>query len=152
MGLLDCASAASLWRGYDYYNEKRATLYQKLSDTVFSGTVSGSGSASYKVEIDIAHPKRSKCNCPHADGRRIICKHMVALYFTVFPEEAVRIYNEAIKYEEEEEAYQEQMEQKLVRYVHSMKKEELREALLDILFSGPEWQYEHFIRDYVGWD
>lgn len=152
MGLLDCASGASIWRGYDYYNEKRATLYQKLSDTAYCGKVSGSGSASYSVEIDIAHPRKSKCNCPHADGRRIICKHMIALYFTIFPEEAERIYNEALKYEEEEEAYQEQMQTKLVRYVHSMKKEELREALLDILFSGPEWQYEHFIRDYVEWD
>ncbi len=23
--------------------------------------------------------RKSKCNCPHADGRRVICKHMIAL-------------------------------------------------------------------------
>ena len=23
MGLLECASGASVWRGYDYYNEKK---------------------------------------------------------------------------------------------------------------------------------
>ncbi|NMB97839.1 MAG: hypothetical protein GYA02_14710 [Clostridiaceae bacterium] len=38
--------------------------------------------------INIVHPRKSKCNCPHADGRRVICKHMIALYFTVFPKEA----------------------------------------------------------------
>lgn len=34
------------------------------------------------------HPRKSKCNCPHADGRRVICKHMIALLFTASPEAA----------------------------------------------------------------
>ena len=33
------------------------------------------------------HPRKSKCN-PHADGRRVICKHMIALLFTASPEAA----------------------------------------------------------------
>lgn len=77
---------------------------------------------------------------------------MVALYFAAFPKEAVRVYNEALEYEKEEEIYQEQMKNKLVKYIYSMKKDELRETLINILFSGPEWQYDNFIRDYVGWD
>ena len=152
MGLLECASGASMWRGYDYYNEKRVNIIEKLSDTVYRAKVSGNSATSYTVEIDIEHPRKSKCNCPHADGRRIICKHMVALYFAAFPQEAVRVYNEAIEYEKEEEIYQEQMENKLIKYINSMKKDEIREALINILYSGPEWQYDRFIRDYVGWD
>lgn len=34
------------------------------------------------------HPRKSICNCPHADGRRVICKHMIALLFTASPEAA----------------------------------------------------------------
>ncbi len=48
--------------------------------------------------------EKSHCNCPHANGKRIICKHQVALYFSVFPEEADQYYKEVIEYEEEEES------------------------------------------------
>ena len=136
-----------MWRGCDYYKEKRVNIIEKLSDTVYRAKVSGNSATSYTVEIDVEHPRKSKCNCPHADGRRIVCKHMVALYFAAFPQEAVRVYNEAIEYEKEEE-----MENKLIKYINGMKKDEFREALINILYSGPEWQYDHFIRDYVGWD
>ena len=30
-----------------------------------------------------------------------------------------------------------------------MKKSELQQALLQVLFDGPDWQNERFIRDYV---
>lgn len=39
MGLLECASGASVWRGYDYYNEKRVNIIEKLSDTVYRAKV-----------------------------------------------------------------------------------------------------------------
>ena len=29
---------------------------------------------------------KRKCNCPFAEGRRVICKHMVALDLGIFPE------------------------------------------------------------------
>lgn len=152
MGLLECTSGASLWRGYDYYTEKQVNIVEKVSDSVYRAIVSGNCASSYTVEIDIAHPRKSRCNCPHANGRKIICKHMVALYFTVFPKEAERIYNEALENEKEEEIYQEQMENKLIKCVHGMKKDELCEALLTLLFDGPEWQYDRFISEYIGWD
>ena len=43
--------------------------------------------------------KKIKVHCPHADGRRVICKHMIALYFTVFPKEAKNFITEAQEYE-----------------------------------------------------
>ena len=52
----------------------------------YQGKVKGSGSAVYDVTIDVAHPRKSVCNCPFAEGRRVICKHMVALDLEIFPE------------------------------------------------------------------
>ena len=46
--------------------------------------------------MDIKHPIKSKCNCPHANDRGIICKHIVSLYFTIFPEE-LTIFLEKVK-------------------------------------------------------
>lgn len=148
MGLVDCASGASLWRGYDYHKEHMVQSITQTGDTTYTATVKGSGTNLYKVELDIAHPRKSKCNCPFADGKRIICKHIIASYFEVFPKEAERIYNEAIKYEEEEEERQAELEKKLFDYIHKMKKDELCQSLLELLYDGPEWQYERFIRDH----
>lgn len=150
MGLIECASGNSVWRGYDYYKEKRVSRLIRTDDTVYSATVAGSDSNAYAVTIDATHPRKSKCNCPHADGKQIICKHMVAVYFTAFPKEAERIYNEAMAYEEEEEKRQEELSDKLVTYIGKMKKDDLQGALLQVLFDGPEWQYDKFIREYMG--
>ena len=72
---------------------------------------------------------------------------MIALFFTVFPEEAENFYNEAMGYQKEAERCEEELQEKVIHYVAHMKKAELQQALLDLLFSGPEWQYNHFIRD-----
>ena len=66
MGLLECASGASGWRGYDYYNEKKVKNLVETSAGVFTAEVIGTGNEPYVVEIDVAHPRKSTCNCPHA--------------------------------------------------------------------------------------
>ena len=136
MGLIDCTSGASLWRGYDYYKEKKVKNLQKISDTQYTAEVVGTASTPYKVFIDIAHPRTSKCNCPHADGKRIVCKHMMAVYFTAFPKEAQRIYDEAIAYQEEEEKREEELTDRVCQYVWQMKKSEAQQALMWLLFDG----------------
>ena len=148
MGLLECASSASVWRGYDYYKEKKVVSLEVTGENIYSATVAGSSSEPYSVELNIDHPRKSKCNCPHADGKRIICKHIVATYFTVLPKEAERFYAEAMAYQEEEEKRQEEMSDKVIEYVGKMKKAELCQALLELLFDGPEWQYDRFIREH----
>ncbi len=87
MGILECASVASVWRGYDYYKENKIGNIEKIGENIYSAAVSGSSSELYSVELHIDHPRKSKCSCPHADGKSIICKHIVAAYFTVFPKE-----------------------------------------------------------------
>lgn len=148
MGLIDCASGNSLWRGYDYFKEKRVTALLQIGESIFEANVSGSNRNPYHVVVDIPHPRKSKCNCPHADGKRIICKHIVAAYFTVHPEEAEHIYREAMEYEAEEKKRQEEIAAKLPSLIHKMKKGALETALLQVLYDGPEWQYDKFLRDY----
>ena len=147
MGLLECASGASVWRGYDYYKEKKVVALEEIEANIFSAKVSGNSSESYSVELHIDHPRKSKCNCPHADGKRIICKHIVATYFTALPDKAEKFCAEAMAYQEEEEKRQDELSDKVCHYVWHMKKSELQEALLQLLFDGPEWQYDRFIRE-----
>lgn len=148
MGLLELASGASLWRGYDYFEGKKVLSFRQTGEGCYEGEVAGSRKTPYSVSIRLAHPRTSKCNCPHADGKRIICKHMVALYFTVFPADAKRFYEEAMKAEEEEEARQEDLENKLMAYVSKMKKSELQNELLRLLYEGPEWQFDRFLEEH----
>lgn len=147
MGLLECASGASVWRGFDYYKEKKVVILEEIEVNIFSAKVSGNSSEPYSVELHIDHPRKSKCNCPHADGKRIICKHIVATYFTALPDEAEKFYAEAMAYQEEEEKRQDKLSDKVCHYVWHMKKSELQEALLQLLFDGPEWQYDRFVRE-----
>ena len=79
MSLIDLASGASAWRGYEYYKAKKVTLFKKIDSNHFEGFVAGTNTKPYHVLIDLEHPRSSKCDCPHADGKRIICKHKVAL-------------------------------------------------------------------------
>ena len=149
MGLLDLASYKSVWRGYEYFNQKNVITYIKQNKTKIKGIVRGSGKTHYDVFIDLEHPRKSTCNCPHADGKRIICKHMIALYFSVYPEEAEKYYEDVIEYQEQEEQRQEELEYKVIDYVHKLKKSELEQCLLQMLFDGPDWQYERFIRENI---
>lgn len=150
MSLLRAASSQSAYRGYRYFEEKRVTQLENVGDGLWHAVVLGSQDRQYSVTVDLAHPRKSQCNCPHADGRSIVCKHMAAVYFTLFPEEA-RQYMADLEaaWKEEEEADREAEEQ-LRRYVLHMKKAELQAALLELLFDGPEWQYERFLRDRLG--
>lgn len=147
MGILNCASGASLWRGYDYFRANKVEWLQEIDDNVYDAEVRGSAREPYSVELHIDHPRKSKCNCPHADGKRIICKHLVAAYFAALPMEADRFYKEAMAYQEEQEKRQEELVDKVTRYVRKMKKAELCEAVLTMLFDGPEWQYDRFVRE-----
>lgn len=143
MGILDISSYKSLWRGYDYYNEKKVNDINKLSETEFDAQVSNNEDNIYKVHLNIKHPRKSTCNCPHAKGKRIICKHMVASFFAIFPEKAKEYIEEIERYEEEEE---ERFQQSLIireerikdieKYLNKLTKKELKEKLLDYMIDS----------------
>lgn len=149
MGLLHLASGASTWRGYEYYKGRRVLSMQRISEHEYKGIVKGSGYKQYAVFIDLAHPRKSHCNCPHANGRRIICKHLVALYFSAFPKQAEQYYEEVVAYEEEQERYQEEIDCKVAAYINSLSKEKLRQTLYEVLYDGADWVFERFVREHI---
>lgn len=42
MGLIEIASGNSVWRGMDYYENKKVTLWNKMSEDIYEGVVNGS--------------------------------------------------------------------------------------------------------------
>ena len=53
-----------------------------------------------------------------------------------------------MKAQEEAEQYEEELYDRVQKYVGHMKKNELQQAWLELLFDGPEWQFERFVRDH----
>ena len=86
--------------GVDYFKEKRVVELNKINENEYSSFVKGTNN--YNVHLDIEHPRKSSCNCPLAKGKGIIFKHIVATYFTAFP-------NEAVSFEEEQNQLQEDL-------------------------------------------
>ena len=121
--------------GIDYYQSKKVKKIKKISDNEYDSIVSGT--EEYNVHIDINHPRKSTCTCPFADGRRVICKHMVATFFTIYPEEAERIIKEEQEYEEEEERLFEEHLEEVREYVNGLTEDEVRALLIDKLMD--EW-------------
>lgn len=149
MGLLDVASGASMWRGYEYYTEHKVLARDKVSDTEYMGIVSGSEGRQYTAFIDIAHPRKSHCNCPFAAGRRVVCKHQIALYFTEFPKEAKKYKKEVDEYEEEQQYRAEHIDELVEAFINEQTKAQLREILMDVLYDSSDWTFDDFVRKYI---
>ena len=76
---------------------------------------------------------------------------MVAVFFTAFPDEARKYKAELDAYYEEQEEYEEELDDMLQNYIKKLSKTELQEALLQVLYDGPEWQFDKFINEYIEW-
>lgn len=135
MALIDLASSNSLWRGIDYFESNKVKEVEKINDNEYKSIVSGS--SDYNVFINLNHPRKSTCSCPFAEGRRVICKHMVATYFKIYPEEAKRLIDEQVAYEMEEEQLYEEHYNEVKEYVDSLTEEEAKAMLIDRLID--EW-------------
>ena len=134
MKLLNLASNNSFWRGIDYHHENRIISWKELEDDYYQGKVKGSDGAVYDVTIDTAHPRKSVCNCPFAEGRRVICKHMVALDLGIFPEKEQQMMDyideQNQMYEREYEQKMHEREKEIREYVMQLSKAELQEKLI----------------------
>ena len=142
MSVLSIASGRSIYRGYEYFRAKKVLPVKIDLVGILHARVLGSEGALYEVTVNTAHPRSSSCTCPHAAGRKIICKHMVAVFFTAFPEEAEKYKEELEAYWKEQERQQRDRE---TRLTWGMKKDELREALVALLYEAPDWLREWFI-------
>lgn len=146
MGLKEVSSYKTLWRGYEYFRDKKVKGLKQVGNGVYEATVFGT--KDYKVKIDVNHPRSSICDCPDASGKRKVCKHMIATYFAVFPKEAKEYYEQVIKYEEEYEEEQEKLWGKAQDCISKMSKKELQDELYSILCDAPDWLFEKFVREH----
>ena len=133
MSLIGVASADSVWRGMEYYEDKMVASWNEAADGTSDGVVEGSNGNSYVVHVDKIHPRKSTCTCPFAEGRRVVCKHMIALYFTAEPKVAEDFKKQVENWEREEEERAKQHYDDLRKYVNSLKKRELQIQLYDAL-------------------
>ena len=165
MSILTSASSSSVYRGYEYNKQKRVEKVQQLNDYEYEGYVQGSLKTPYYVKINIKHPRKSYCDCPHANGN-IVCKHMTALYFSLFPEE-VEDYECWLNndYEEDDEDnyydyYEDEYEDEeydkfekpiffdnvLEEYVDDLSKDEMRDILLTEFHHDEERTYNLYLK------
>lgn len=153
MSILTTASGKSVYRGYEYFLKNKVLSCNQLNDSEYEGTVKGTAQNPYSVHLNLKKPKTSTCDCPFANGLKI-CKHMVAVFFTAFPDEAENYRRQLEEYEAEEEQREQEFEElcnRVIERVHSMPKNDLKQALLQLLFEGPEWQFERFVNEYIEW-
>ena len=126
MALVDLASGKSFWRGYYYFEEGKVTECIVIDESTIEGIVNN-----YDVKLDLKHPRRSNCSCPHSQGHpKSVCKHMVALYFAANPEEARQLIKDI---EDEEENERIELEESIRERVYGMTEMDVREELINML-------------------
>lgn len=158
MSILSSASSNSVARGYAYYLEGSVVSSNQISEFEFEGIVQGSQRNPYAVMINVKHPRKSSCECPFANGHTT-CKHMVALFFSVFPEEAEEYVDDLqSQYEdyEDEEDFDEGVtdvfikplffDSALQEYIQSLSLQELREHLSTELNRDAEYTYSKYLK------
>ena len=138
MGMLEIASYNSFWRGLDYFESKQVKRLTRLSEFIYEAEVEGTDK--YNIRLDVNHPRKSTCTCPHSAGKSIICKHKVAVYFTIFPEEAQKAIDERNEFYKEQEEREKEYDRKvkeerksIKKYVDSLSEEEVRNMLINYM-------------------
>ena len=150
MGMLEICSNNSYWRGLDYFEDKRVKTLKQINQNEYEAEVEGT--EVYRVHLDINHPRKSTCTCPHAAGKSTICKHKVAVYFSIFPEEAQEAIDERNRYhkemEEREKEYDKKVEEITKRYkehVNSLPEKEVRRLLVNyMVHDALEGEYDPY--------
>jgi len=142
MSIFDITSHNSLRRGFDYYESKRVSKLTKINDSYYEAVVSNSEKHEYHVCFNTKHPRRSTCTFPHAEGRMIICKHKVAVFFQIFPHEVEMFIEEIDAQEKEAELLyqihlikQRERYEEVKAYVDQLPLETLKETLIDYIMS-----------------
>lgn len=144
MGIISLASGNSCWRDLDYFKDKKVIRLNKINEYEYESVVKGT--KNYNIHLDIEHPRKSICDCPLANGKRIICKHIVATYFAALPRKAKEFEEEQERLQEEYEKEQEEEYGKVIKCLNKMSKEELIQELIRVFDYGPEWIYNDFVK------
>ena len=136
MGIRGICSYNSYWRGLDYFESKRVKNITRVNKNEYDADVEGR--ELYHVHIFTNHPRKSTCTCPHAAGKSIVCKHKVAVYFSIFPEEAQEAIDERNSFYEDLEEREREYDKKVEditkyyeEYVDSLSIEEIKTMLVN---------------------
>ena len=76
-------------------------------------------------------------------------KTVVALYFTIFPNEVDIFLKEVEESQKRYKEYEEELYKKVIKHINSMSKSDFQESLVEILNIAPEWVYDRFVRDRI---
>lgn len=142
MPLIDIASSKSVWRGMEYYKQGKVKSYKDNGDGTCEGEVLGSEGETYKVHVDLNHPRKSSCSCPLADGKMIICKHIVAVSLCADESEAERFKNEKTIYASEEDERRSKKYYKYLDYAEHLSKPELCDAYAELMVEMDELRHK----------
>ncbi len=142
MGMREICSYNSYWRGLNDFENNKVKSINKINENEYDAEVEGT--ELYHVHLNINHPRKSTCTCPHAAGKSTICKHKVAVYFSIFPEEAQEAIDERNRYykslEERRKEYDKKVEEITKMYeklVDDLSEEEVRKRLVNYMV----WDY-----------
>ena len=144
MSLLSQANKSIRRRGYEYYCSGKVTSKIKIDDEIVKGKVNG-----YDVTINLDKPRNSKCTCKYKkDNQYKICKHMVALFLSLYPAEAKKC-EEMIVYED---VIKKESDSRKLREINSFIKKSTRKVLEDIvrdtLMEKDGWIVHQYFEDY----
>lgn len=146
MKLYEYARKLSLERGLNYYESGKVESVNVISNDEYSGIVKGSKDRQYEVTIDLINHIKSTCNCPHAAGNDIMCKHKVALYFSVFPNDAIELRRKTTKTEQQKDLYFKSLQSRIFDFLDDATEDELRKILYSIVKRYKVRKLEIFIR------
>lgn len=67
------------------------------------------------------------------ENKKVVCKHMIALYFSAEPQAAKDFLKQVEEWNQEEKEWEQQHYKELRKYVNSLSKAELQELLYNAL-------------------
>ena len=145
-------------RALQYYEDENVKDLKRVSSDIITGTVEGTNARPYEVRIDLRHPYESECDCPYAEKGKM-CKHMAAVFFAAFPEQAQAYedYNERM-FDDYEEEYEDEEEEDngsalpfnydtlLDQFIAGLNEEEKNSLLKELLNEHPEAAYRRYLQ------
>lgn len=131
MGFVEKAPKKIVWRAIEYYKKNKVLDFQEDGENCYTAKVAGSGKVEYAVYIDVKHPKKCTCTCPFAKENDVICKHMVATYFSINPNYIKDFEEDERRYSEDKDYRWQKDKEKLKVLARKMSKEELVDELAE---------------------
>lgn len=121
MSFIDSAAYWSKVNGFDYFEDGRVLEIVKISEDEYHAKVKGNNDNICNIVYYPDYPKKSTCNCPRANGKKVVCKHKVALFYALNPDEAQSVRDEREESIKHQERLEKEFEERHRKRVEEMK-------------------------------